>query len=257
MNKKMITSAQNPVIKLVKELQSKKSARKKKGLFIVEGLRGVKEIPSHITIEHLIVSEAQEEHVPSHLQIKEMLVVPNEIFEKISETQSPQGMMAITQMPHLALEDLKLVEGPYLILENLQDPGNLGTIIRTAHAFDFKGILLTKGSVDAFSPKVVRATMSSLFYMPLVVDYSIEEYIAYFKAAQVPLYTTALNEEAKAIGDIAFPKQLGLIIGNEGNGVTKVCIEAAKETMIIPMPGGAESLNASVATAICMYEITC
>jgi len=250
----MITSLQNPIVKQVKELQSKKAARKKQGFFVVEGYRCVKEIPAKEgLIDYLVVTEKQVEQIPTHLIFSKCYVVTEEIFAKISETQSPQGMLAIVKIPEHKLQNLSLHEGAYLILENLQDPGNLGTIIRTAHAFGYKGILMTKGTVDAFSPKVVRATMSGLFYVPIVVDETIETYVEAFKKAKVPLYVTALHEKAKNIKEMTFPDHLGLIIGNEGNGVTDYCINEADELMIIPMPGGAESLNASVAAAICMY----
>ena len=256
MDKMKITSLQNAIVKQVKELQNKKAARKKQGLFVVEGYRGVKELPAREgLIEYLVVTEKQVDEIPAHLDIKKCYVVTEEIFAKISETQSPQGMLAVVKMPGHSLNSLDLREGAYIILENLQDPGNLGTIIRTAHAFGFKGVLMTKGSVDAFSPKVVRATMSALFYIPIIVDETIEAYVEAFKATQTPLYVTALHEKAQNIKEMHFPRNLGLIIGNEGNGVTDYCIEQADELMIIPMPGGAESLNASVAASICMYAM--
>ena len=182
MNKKSITSMQNPTIKLIKELQKKKAARKKNQLFMVEGIRAVQEIPSNQMMEYLIVSDRLDEAVYHTLSAREVLVLPEDLFCEISDTQTPQGMMAIVKMPDLSLEDMCLSDGPYLILENLQDPGNLGTIIRTAHAFNFKGIFITKGSVDLYSPKVVRSTMSSLFYMPIITDETIETYIAHLKA---------------------------------------------------------------------------
>ena len=256
MNKKSITSMQNPIIKLIKELQKKKAARKKHQLFIIEGIRAVQEIPNSQEIEYLIVSEQLDECVYEHTLAKQVLVLSEQLFGEISETQTPQGMMAIVKIPQITLEHMQLMEGPYLVLENLQDPGNLGTIIRTAHAFNFKGVFITKGSVDLYSPKVVRSTMSSLFYMPIVTDETIETYLTYLKENGVTLYTTALTDTAKPIQETAFDKKMALIIGNEGNGVSSYCLETTDHTVIIPMPGGAESLNASVATAVCMYEIT-
>lgn len=246
---------QNPIIKLIRELQKKKAARKKNQLFIVEGIRAVQEIPPHITMKYLIVSDQLDEAVYSTLAVREVLVLPEGLFSEISDTQTPQGMMAIVKMPILSLEEMSISDEPYLLLENLQDPGNLGTIIRTAHAFNFKGVFITKGSVDLYSPKVVRSTMSSLFYMPIITDYTIEEYITYLKEQGITLYTTALTKTAKPIQETKFEKRMALIIGNEGNGVSPYCLEETDHTVIIPMPGGAESLNASIATAVCMYEI--
>lgn len=255
MDKLIITSLQNPVIKQVKELQNKKSARKKKGLFIVEGIRGVHEIPRNKGwIQYLIVTEKIE--VPESIVAEKIMRVSEEVFSKISETQAPQGMLAIVKMPSYSISDLERVSGKQLILENLQDPGNLGTIIRSAHAFGFKSVLLTKGCVDVYSPKVVRSTMSSLFYLPIITDYTIEEYVEAFKQRQIPIYVTALNASSKPIGSLSFPNEAVLVIGNEGNGVSDYCLQEAHHTMIIPMPGGAESLNASVAAGICMYEMS-
>lgn len=255
MNKKSITSAQNPIIKLVKELMKKKAARKKNGKFVVEGIRAVQEIPKEIQIEYLLVSDQVEESTYSGIKAKQILVLSDDLFSGISETETPQGMMAIVNIPELLLETMNIEDGPYLILENLQDPGNMGTIIRTAHAFAFKGIFITKGSVDLYSPKVVRSTMSSLFYLPIVKDYSIEEYAEYLRDKQVTLYTTALTDSAQPIQKVGFDKRMALVIGNEGNGVSQYCLEHTDHTMIIPMPGGAESLNASVAAGVCMYEV--
>lgn len=255
MDKKYITSAQNASVKLAKELLKKKAARKKQGLFVVEGIRAVKEIPGHIKIQTLLVSEGVEESHYEQVEAKEVLIMPESLFQSISETATPQGVMAIVQKVDIALESLDLQNGPYLLLENLQDPGNLGTIIRTAHAFNFKGIFMTKGCVDLYSPKVVRSTMSSLFYMPIVMDEEIEDYMDYLKQKGLTIYTTALNDKAQLVYDMNFDQNMVLVIGNEGNGVSEYCLEHTDHTMIIPMPGGAESLNASVATAICMYEV--
>lgn len=255
MNKKYITSAQNASIKLAKELLKKKSVRKKQGLFVVEGIRAVKEIPEPITIQTLLVSETVEEQVYEQVRAREILVMPESLFQTLSETTTPQGLMAIVKKVDISLEQLGMQEGPYLLLENLQDPGNLGTIIRTAHAFNFKGILMTKGCVDLYSPKVVRSTMSSLFYMPIVIEEEIETYMNYLKTKGKKIYTTALTEKAQWIYDMTFEKDMVLVIGNEGNGVSDYCLEHTDYTMMIPMPGGAESLNASVATAVCMYEV--
>lgn len=255
MNKKYITSAQNATLKLVKELLKKKAARKKQGLFVVEGIRAVKEIPEHIQIQTVLVSEKVAKEHYETIPAEEILVMPESLFETLSETTSPQGLMAIVQKVDVPLAEFQMEEGPYLLLENLQDPGNLGTIIRTAHAFDFKGILMTKGCVDLYSPKVVRSTMSSLFYMPIVMDEEIGTYMEYLKEKGKTIYTTALSEKAQWIHDIKFDSNMVLVIGNEGNGVSDYCLANTDYTMMIPMPGGAESLNASVATAVCMYEV--
>lgn len=256
MDKKQITSVQNQIIKKIKELQKKKSVRKSEGLFVIEGVRGVKEIPAGIKIKYLITTPEIEAKELGGVKAEEWLEVTKEIYKTISDTQSPQGAMAVAYMPTYQLSEMPIEKGHYLVLENLQDPGNLGTIIRTAHAFAFKGVFITKGSVDLYSPKVVRSTMSSLFHVPIVVDEEIETYMTYLKQKGATIYTTALKPEAKPIYEMAFKEKSAIIIGNEGNGVSQVVLEETDHTMIIPMPGGAESLNASIAASICMYEVT-
>lgn len=257
MNKKYISSVQNPIIKNVVQLQKKKSARKKQGLFVIEGIRSVSEVPDMAEITHYIATSEELLEEIGRIQTQALvLIVTEEIYKNISDTQAPQGIMAIAKMPHQSLEQLDVVEnGFYVILENLQDPGNLGTIIRSSHAFGASGVLLTKGCVDLYSPKVVRSTMSSLFRIPVVLDYEIEEYMDYLSAKGVSLYATNLSECAQSLCDITFANKVALIMGNEGAGISETVKSQVDQHLIIPMPGGAESLNASVATSICLYEV--
>lgn len=255
MKNKYITSVQNPLIKMIIELQNKKSARKKEKLFIVEGMRSVNEIPEHFKVAYYVTTEHFNQNQLPRLEEGKWIIVTEEIYKIISGTESPQGIMAVVQIPSVVLKDLQSEEkGFYLVLENLQDPGNLGTIIRTAHAFGAKAVLITKGSVDLYSPKVVRSTMGSLFHIPICIDYEIQEYISYLQKLEIPIYVTAL-EEAKPIFHINFNNPLAIVIGNEGNGISDYLKETADYKMMIPMPGGSESLNASVATSICIYEV--
>lgn len=255
MRKKRITSDQNQKIKWLKELLKKKKIRKEYGCFIVEGLRAIKEIPKTQPISTLVVSETLDPNIYQTLQAEECLIVPETLFQNISETIHSQGMLAVIPTIDQPLNTITIENGAYLILENIQDPGNLGTIIRTAHAFQFKGIFITKGCVDLYSPKVVRSTMSSLFYVPVVLDEEIETYMTFLQNKGFTLYTTALTEQAEPLNKIQFKKPMALVIGNEGNGVSHKCLEMTNKIVKIPMPGGAESLNASIAAGICMYEV--
>nr|WP_302597892.1 RNA methyltransferase [uncultured Cellulosilyticum sp.] len=256
MTNKLITSMQNALIKNIVQLQKKKSARKKQGLFVVEGIRAVNEIPKDVEVMHYITTPEIKAEEIKNLEHHKWVVVTEEIYKAISETQSPQGAMAVVKMPETSLENMRIKkDGFYLILENLQDPGNLGTIIRTAHAFNVDGVFLTKGTVDLYSPKVVRATMSSLFHVPVIIDYEIAEYIEAMEKVGVTTYATHLSEVAKSIYETKFEEGTALIIGNEGNGISQTVKEAVKNHIIIPMPGGCESLNASVAASICLYEV--
>lgn len=256
MNNKLITSIQNPIIKNIIQLQKKKSARKKQGLFVVEGIRSVNEITSKDWVEYYVTTpEVTEEIVPGLREAK-WIIVSEEIYKLISETESPQGALAVVKNVEHSLETFKIKDdGFYLLLENIQDPGNLGTMIRTAHAFGVDGVFISKGSVDVYSPKVVRSTMGSLFHIPLVVGLDSEEIVSYLKNAGIRLYATHLSDKSKDIFNVEFNEKLAIVIGNEGNGISEVIKEESDEHMIIPMPGGSESLNASIATSICLYEV--
>lgn len=246
---------QNSLIKNIMLLQKKKAARKKQGLFVVEGIRSVSEVPVEY-IEYYVTTQEMNEQVLPALKLCKWIIVTPEIYKAISETEAPQGVMAIVRMPDKKLRDLKIQQdGTYILLENLQDPGNLGTIVRSAHAFNISGIFITKGSVDLYSPKVVRSTMGSLFHVPIVCDEEAVAYIAYLKAAGVKLYTTALTEDARPVYETEFNLPLAIAVGNEGNGLTEAVTSYTDCNMMIPMPGGSESLNASVASSICMYEL--
>ncbi|WP_069997323.1 TrmH family RNA methyltransferase [Cellulosilyticum sp. I15G10I2] len=255
MQNNSVSSMQNPIIKSILQLQKKKTVRRKENLFIVEGIRSIQEIPANYQVRYLITTPELALPKTPALEEKKCLVVTEEVYKAISDTTTPQGAMAVVEMPVTKLTDQNFDKrGMYLLLENIQDPGNLGTIIRTAHAFGVKAIFITKGSVDLYSPKVVRATMGSLFHLPIYIDYEAEDYITHLKQAKIPLYVTAL-EEAQPIYDIRFEKKMTIVIGNEGNGVSETVKQMADYKMMIPMPGGSESLNASIAASICIYEV--
>jgi TrmH family RNA methyltransferase len=255
MKNNIISSMQNPIIKLVVQLQKKKSTRKKENLFVIEGIKSVNEIPQEYHVKYYITTEQITKEDLPRLEEKKWVVVTEEIYKGISETITPQGAMAVVEIPVRRLEHLRNERDSfYLVLENIQDPGNLGTLIRTAHAFGVRTVLVTKGSVDLYSPKVVRSSMGSLFHTMIYTDYEIESYVDYLKDAGIPLYVTMLEESQPAF-EIQFQHPLAIVIGNEGNGVSDYMKQAANYRMMIPMPGGSESLNASIAGSICMYEV--
>lgn len=251
---KVITSTQNTLIKKIGLLQSKKSARKKENTFVIEGLRGVNEIPNPDMVKELIISEhiAKEEVL---IPCKEMITVTEDVYKHISDTKSPQGVMATVAMCHKTLQDIvPKKSGFYLILENIQDPGNLGTIIRTAYGFGVDAIFLTKGCVDIYNPKTIRSTMGALLHLPIVIDLEIEEAIHWLEEHRVNLYATDLLE-SKPLAECDFKDSVAIAIGNEANGISETLRSLAPYKMRIPMPGGLESLNASIAASICMYEV--
>lgn len=255
-NSKFITSAANPIIKNIQLLQSKKNERKKQGLFIIEGIRSINEIPQEYEIDTIVMSDLFDESLLKVSATRNALLVPSELFKVISDTQTPQGVLALVKMKTLQLEDIEVkANGFYLMLENLQDPGNLGTIIRSAYGFGVDAIFLTKGCVDLYSPKTVRSTMGASLHVPVIIDKSLEDYMAWGKGHGLTCFTTALDDTAKEVAKADLTKGLMLVIGNEGNGVSGEAIAKADQNVYIPMPGGLESLNASIAASICMYEV--
>lgn len=255
MENKFISSSQNPIIKNIQLLQKKKSERKKQGVFIVEGIRAVNEVPVHQRIEYIITVDSFDSTQIKCLDRSKWIVVTDEIFASISDTESPQGVMAIVAQNRASLESLNEKEKPfYLLLENVQDPGNLGTMIRTAYGFGVDAIFVSKGSVDVYSPKTIRATMGAVCHIPIIMDIEMKECIQWLKEKNIAVYATAL-EESKVIYDNDFTKSTALIIGNEANGVSEMTKQLATTKVRIPMPGGLESLNASIAASVCMYEV--
>ena len=231
----MITSASNDRIKEIKKLMKSASRRRETKTYIVEGIRMVREIPEH-NLQAVYVAESMEEtfrpvtdrfHIPVE-------VVRDSVFQSMSDTNTPQGILALVRMPQVEETSL-YTEGtvPFLlIVERLQDPGNLGTIIRTAEGAGVTGIILSADSVDLYNPKVVRSTMGSIFRIPVYVAQDL----------------TDVYEE-NFTGSCAF------LIGNEGNGLSEQ-ISASADTLIrIPMQGQVESLNAAISTAVISYEV--
>lgn len=255
-NKKFISSAANPIIKNIQLLKNKKNERKKQGLFIVEGIKSISEIPQGYEIDTLVMSDLFDDSLLQVKATRNTLLVPSELFKAISDTQTPQGILALVKMKTIELEEIKVKpNGFYLLLENLQDPGNLGTIIRSAYGFGVDAIFLTKGCVDLYSPKTVRSTMGASLHVPVILDYTLEEYLTWAKKHSLTCFTTALGDTAKEIAHADFKKGLMLMIGNEGNGISQEALDQANQNVYIPMPGGLESLNASIAASICMYEV--
>ncbi|MHC1748794.1 MAG: TrmH family RNA methyltransferase [Cellulosilyticaceae bacterium] len=255
MKNKFITSMQNPIIKNITLLKHKKSERKKQNLFIIEGIRSVNEIPAHYEVAYYITTDEFDIDQIKHFNEERWIVVTDEIYKAISDTMTPQGVMAIVKIHEYSLMDITNKPNPfYLVLENIQDPGNLGTIIRTAYGFGVDAVFLTKGCCDLYSPKTVRSTMGAVFHVPIIMDVMIEECLTWFKEKEIKIYATAL-EDSEPIFKKNFTTGGALVIGNEGNGISEVVRELADEKISIPMPGGLESLNASIAASICMYEI--
>lgn len=253
----MITSNQNPLIKEIQLLQKKKKERNKNKVFVVEGLRAVREIPFNWEIHKYLVAKSfalEAEIITSGREVP-VIHVADSVFASMSDTKTPQGILAVVSQTNNQLEQIIGEEdGFFVIADQVQDPGNLGTLIRTAHASGAHGIFLSKGCVDLYNPKTIRATMGSVFHIPIVVDLEMEALIRTLIAANTNIYATAL-ENSKIVYDYDYTKKTAIIIGNEANGISETTRDMVANFIKIPMPGGAESLNASIAAGICMFEI--
>ena len=185
------------------------------------------------------------------IEAENYIVVPNNIFKLISDVEKPQGVLAVVEknMYNITIDYKQDI---ILILDNIQDPGNLGTIIRTADSVGLKQILVSKGTADAYNPKVIRSTMGAIFRVNIIEIENLKNSIEEIKENNFKIITTSLQTE-KSIYDIKLNKT-AIIIGNEANGVSKEIKKLADINAIIPMKGKTESLNASVATGVILYE---
>lgn len=247
----MITSTSNPKIKQVALLRDKARARREEGAYVVEGLRMFREIPASDVREVYVTQDFYNKNESLCSTYKDLQVVSDKVFEKIADTVTPQGVVAVVSMKETSLEDV--LKGDFLLfLENIQDPGNLGTLFRTAEGAGVKGIIISKGSADIYNPKVIRSTMGSIFRMPYIYVEDIASVISK-EASNMNIYAAAL-EGAKDYTTVSYTGRCGILIGNEGNGLKNETIKAAGKSVYIPMQGSVESLNASISGAILMYE---
>lgn len=252
----VITSKENEQIKQIRKLKDKKY-RDEMGLYIVEGIKTVNEaIAEEADIQTIVISDDsnEQEELKKKMLYEvakyNIIYVSEKVFEFISEVMHPQGILAVIKKK--AEAEINYNEDLIVFLDNIQDPGNLGTIIRTVDSIGLSQILLSKGTVDPYSPKVVRSTMSGIFR---VNEIEIEDTIHTLKEMKKHGYRIVATslETNKNIYDISYNKTV-IIIGNEANGVSKEVLEIADEKIKIPMIGKTESLNASVATGIVLYE---
>lgn len=260
----MISSSSNQQIKTLVQLQTKSKVRNKEKKFVIEGIKMFEEVLTYHTasLVKTFVSESYYERLENddralynRLQTIPMEIVSDKVFKEISETMTPQGILAIVRQPEYQLEQLLEPEEVHLmILEDLRDPGNLGTIIRTAEGAGVTGIILSKASVDVYNPKVIRSTMGAIYRMPFVYVDEFMDTIETMKQRNITLYATHLHAD-QYYDEVEYPSRTAVMIGNEANGLSEAATAASNEWIKIPMEGQVESLNAGVASAIMMYEI--
>ena len=271
----MLTNAK---IKEIQKLTEKSKARREAGLFVIEGPRMFIETPLE-WIEEIYVTQRFLDNADSGLSVSsagsvenshsdhstsirasEMItwmnheVVTEEQMKKLTDTVTPQGILCVVRQPSYTMEDIINHPGHRLImiLEDIQDPGNLGTIFRTAEGAGASGIIMTKGCADLFNPKVVRSTMGSIYRVPFFVTDDIEQTISLVKNAQIEVFAAHLKGE-HFYDEIEY-KDAAFLIGNEGRGLKDSTASLADTYIKIPMSGELESLNASMAAGILMYE---
>lgn len=251
-----ISSKDNSLIKHIKKLKEKKY-RDEFNEYVIEGIKLVKEaISENIELSEIVICEsfAKNEHSKELLKRKEISekikCVPDNLFKIITEVGTPQGILAIVKKKNREV-DLKQDE-VIIALDNLQDPGNLGTILRTADSANIKKIIVSKNTVDCYSPKVVRSTMGAIFRIQVIECENLSKTIENLKNKGYNIIVTDLNAK-KDIYDINYCNSI-IVIGNEANGVSEEIKNIATDKVIIPMLGKTESLNASVATGIIIYE---
>ena len=247
----IISSSENETIKAFAKLKTRKY-REAFSQFIIEGERSVKDaLLSGFPLVSLVMTEAFFKAHGEEFSPKSVIVTTEKIFSLLSDTKTPQGILAIGKIPP---KRDTLTGKRYIYCDCIQDPGNAGTIIRSADAFGFDGVIFSKGSVDAFSPKVIRSSMGSVFH----IDVFTEKEPAFLEQAKREgffLSVTALHKESVTLFNMKKTERQIFVIGNEGSGASEEVLALADETVFISMRGKAESLNAGVAASVLAYEV--
>lgn len=236
-----IESKENNLYKETKKLKDRKG-RNKSSKYIIEGFRLIQEaFKANLDIEYVFVSEEEEEKLNNYLKEykdkTKIYGITNILIKELCATEKPQGIVAVVKMKKI---DMALEGKFYLLCDKVQDPGNLGTIIRTAHAAGVDGIILTKGTVDVYNEKTIRSTMGSLFHIPIVYDDNDLTIVKTLINKGFSLLSTSLEGDKDFFNEDLTGRMI-ISVGNEGNGVSKEVYELSDKKVKIPMPGGAES----------------
>ncbi len=251
----MITSTSNPKIKNLVQLQKKRKLREEQGIFIVEGIRMFREIPRKL-IKEIYASESfynKNREVFANID-KRVELLADVVFQKVSETKTPQGILCVVKRKTYALDDmLEHKNAQLLVLDGLQDPGNVGTIIRTGEAAGVTGVILSKDTADLYQAKTIRSTMGSIFRVPCVYVEDVLDTIETMKIHEIITFAAHLDGK-KWYNEEEYKGKIAFLIGNEGNGLREEVAQGADTWIRIPMEGEVESLNAAVAATVLMYE---
>ena len=245
-----ITSRQNPLAAQIRKLNRDRSARRELGLYPAEGPKLLAEaVKAGADVAVVVTAPGVEADCPASARRVE---VPDDLLQSLCDTKSPQGVLFLARLPDT--RPPQVLEGRrYLVLDGLQDPGNVGTIWRTADALGADGLILVNGCADPFAPKTVRATMGACFRLP-VYEVPAEELPALLERSALPLYATALREDTVDIKTAQLDR-CAVVIGSEGRGVSEELLALSQRTIKIPMRERCESLNAAVAASIVLWEM--
>lgn len=242
----IIRSKSNNTVKQIKKLQQKKY---RTSSYLIEGWHLLEEaVKAGASIEHVLVLE---EYVDRVSQLEKVTVVSPEIIQDLTDSKSPQGVVAQLALPSQKLSDQ--LAGKYLVLEDVQDPGNVGTIIRTADAAGFDGVFLTDKSADIYNMKVLRSMQGSHFHLP-IYRLPIEDILSTLRNNQVEILATTLSSQSVDYREVSPEANFALVMGNEGQGISDFVSEEADQLVHITMPGQAESLNVAIAAGILVFS---
>ena len=241
----IITSKANSVVKNAKKLHQKKY---RKSAYLIEGWHLFEEaVQAGVTIEKVFALESYRDQLVAFPQT---IWVSEEILLDLADTQTPQGIVAVIQKEEVGLPDLH--QGKYLFLEDVQDPGNVGTMIRTADAAGFTGVIVSDKSADIYSLKTLRSMQGSHFHLP-IYRMPLTSFVEEAKKSDLPILATTLSRESKDYRELSSLENFVLVMGNEGQGISSVMAESADQLVHIGMKGRAESLNVAVAAGILMF----
>lgn len=261
----MITSTSNKRVKNVIALLSKAKERKKQQAFVVEGIKMFAEAPDS-WIKEVYISEELDLGLADNAIIADKVEklsgvsgiiiesVATDVFCKMCDTKTPQGILSVLKMPEYTFDDIrKTLGGLYLVLEDIQDPGNLGTMMRTGEGAGVSGLIMSDHTVDLFNPKTIRATMGSIYRVPFLYVNDLADCIKKMRALGIKTYAAHLDGQ-NAYDKEDYTQETAFLIGNEGNGLSKEVADLAECYIKIPMLGQVESLNAAIAASLLIYE---
>ncbi len=260
MNFEKITSRNNPLIKETAKLSDKKY-RDKSGLFAFEGRKLLREaIASKAPLEHIFVTESALTSLPLQELSCKITLVADEVYEKISFEKSPEGIFCVSKALdkfhniNIIYRREDFFDGTFLLLDGIRDPGNLGTVLRTASAFGCGTVILSADCADIYNSKTVRASMGAVFRQRTVRVSDMCSTVNELKLVGKAVLAAALDKSSRSLFDIKIDKDVCFIIGNEGNGIRREVIDSASGSVIIPMEENTESLNAAAAATVLLYE---